>query len=475
VVSESFISFAIDQCYFRHESDDAPLWRGMANPCWVNLTDPTVVALARSFAPSYLRLGGTAADNVSYAITYPCVGGICRGHQSDPIAIPHGVLTANTWDELNHFVEAAGWEMIFGLNTLSGWDIDSNHSWDSTNAAELMRYTVDKAYPVVGWELGDEPDADDKGEAYIYPNISISHFSVLFDTASSIYSSIGSGTRASPWIIGPDVTHFGLQNGYLSHFLGGLSPPGVDVVTWHHYYQGASGTVNPTDYMDPVFLNDYPALASLAQQTFEKYDRPRKQLWMGETGGAGVEVNGSDTILGNFRAIFWWLDKLGAAAATGHSVVVRQQFQYLVVPVKGGGARVTPEFWVAQLWRKVMGTHVLAVTGDRTGVLRVYAHADASLHTVGVLAINLGNVTATATIDIGASVTEHDEFRVTAYPEPTNLEATDAALNGERLSLSPSGTLPDLVPITVSGAQLTVGPRSVTFAIFQDAWPGAGG
>ena len=123
-----------------------------------------------------------------------------------------------------------------------------------------------------------------------------------------------------------------------------------------------------------------------------------------------------------------------------------------------------------------MGTHVLAVTGDRTGVLRVYAHADASLHTVGVVAMNLGNVTATATIDIGARVTEHDEFRVTAYPEPTNLEATDTALNGEKLSLSPSGTLPDLVPITgVPGAQLTVGPRSVTFAIFQDPWPGAGG
>merc|ERR1712232_1274266 len=113
----------------------------------------------------------------------------------------------------------------------------------------------------------------------------------------------------------------------------------------------------------------------------------------------------------------------------------------------------------------VMGTQVLAVEGDRSGVLRVYAHArDAALQTVGVVALNLGAEVATATIDLGPDVLDHTEFRLASFPEPADVEATDVTVNGEKMS---PGLLPELQPIAVPGVQLVVAPRSITFAQFS--------
>lgn len=92
---------------------------------------------------------------------------------------------------------------------------------------------------------------------------------------------------------------------------------------------------------------------------------------------------------------------------TGHAVVCKQQFQYQVVSERGGGVSVTPEFWLTQLWRKLMGTRVLDVVGDRSGSLRVYAHGQQSgSGPVAVLVINLARTPADVTIS-GTSATSH--------------------------------------------------------------------
>ena len=76
---------------------------------------------------------------------------------------------------------------------------------------------------------------------------------------------------------------------------------------------------------------------------------------MGETSGAGGACAGADQVIGKFIGVFWYADKLGVAAATGHSVVAKQEFKDLVVSLPGGGVRATPGYWVAALWKKLMG------------------------------------------------------------------------------------------------------------------------
>lgn len=48
--------------------------------------------------------------------------------------------------------------IIFGLNALNGRvpqsDGSFGGSWNYTNAASLIRYTVNKGYSIHGWEFG---------------------------------------------------------------------------------------------------------------------------------------------------------------------------------------------------------------------------------------------------------------------------------------------------------------------------------
>ena len=195
----------------------------------------------------------------------------------------------------------------------------------------------------------------------------------------------GNGTSISPYVIGPDVTHGGVQQGYMSAFLDGLAKPGVDVVTWHHYYTaGKGGVVTVSQYTDPAFLDTYVGEAKQAEGQFLAYQKttnPAAQLWMGETAGAGGACTGSHQVIGKFVAVFWYADKLGAAAAARHSVVIKQEFLDQVVAVPGGGVTVTPEFWLSTMWRETMGRDVLSVGGDRGGNIRVYAHAGLPVRT----------------------------------------------------------------------------------------------
>ena len=62
-------------------------------------------------------------------------------------------MNTSQWDVVNVFVEAAGWDFIFGLNVL----LCANGSWNSTDAKELLTYTTSKGYKV-NWELGNGTD-----------------------------------------------------------------------------------------------------------------------------------------------------------------------------------------------------------------------------------------------------------------------------------------------------------------------------
>ena len=79
--------------------------------------------------------------------------------------IPYRVLTKAQWDGINAFASAAGWQIVFGLNALQGWHGPSGWEWDPSNARELMEYTIRRKFPVVGWELGNEPDLKNKNGA----------------------------------------------------------------------------------------------------------------------------------------------------------------------------------------------------------------------------------------------------------------------------------------------------------------------
>ena len=105
----------------------------------INFTAPRIINMAKALAPAMLRVGGTSGDFIIFEETTKL-----NGKESN--------FTMNTtqWDAVNMFVEAVGWDFIFGLNVL----LRKNGAWDSTDAEELMTYTTSKGYKV-NWELGN--------------------------------------------------------------------------------------------------------------------------------------------------------------------------------------------------------------------------------------------------------------------------------------------------------------------------------
>lgn len=270
--------------------------------------------------------------------------------------------------------------------------------------------------------------------------------------------------------------------------------------------RGGDATFFFLSYTDPAFLNTYVADAKNAETQFLAYVKGQAapgpspsplQLWMGETAGAGGACANSHTVIGKYVGIFWYADKLGAAAASMHSAVLKQEFTDAVVATEGGGVTVVPVFWASQLWRATMGESVLSVAGDRTGAVRVYAHKNAN-GDAGVVVINMGSSPAVVNLTVtgdgeadessmrhrrghgGSGVagtgagargshaaTSYAAYLLTAYPDPADVGATELALNGQHLVLGDGGTVPSFGKgQQMAGSTVQAPAYSVTFCIF---------
>jgi len=130
-VSDQFLSVTIDAGNIKSNWDT------------INFTATRIINMAKALAPAMLRVGGTEGDFLLFEETTD------KNNQSINV---YSNFTMNTsqWDAVNMFVQAAGWDFIFGLNVL----LRVNGSWNSTNAEELLTYTTSKGYKV-NWELGN--------------------------------------------------------------------------------------------------------------------------------------------------------------------------------------------------------------------------------------------------------------------------------------------------------------------------------
>ena len=125
-VSDQFLSVTIDAGNIRYN------WEV------INFTAPRVINMAKALAPAMLRVGGTSGDFIIFEET------------TELNQESNFTMNSSQWDAVNTFVEAVGWDFIFGLNVL----LRVNESWDGTDAEELMMYTTSKGYHV-NWELGN--------------------------------------------------------------------------------------------------------------------------------------------------------------------------------------------------------------------------------------------------------------------------------------------------------------------------------
>ncbi|KAF9623519.1 hypothetical protein IFM89_003309 [Coptis chinensis] len=445
----------------------------------------------KAFSPLKLRLGGTLQDKVIYDVgdsNHPCTQFI--KNDSQLFSFSQGCLPMPRWDELNRFFKQAGAVIIFGLNALDGRTIASDGSavgaWNSTNAASLIRYSVNKGYNIYAWELGNELSGDGVGT-----RVAAAQYASDVIELHSVVQDIYRGFKSKPQIIAPG----GFFDGKWYKELVDKTSGSLDIVT-HHIYNLGPGVdshlvekiLNPS-YLDGE-MNTFSDLKNILDRSATS-----ATAWVGEAGGA--YNSGHNHVTNAFVFSFWYLDQLGMASKYGTKTYCRQT-------LIGGNYGLldtttfvpNPDYYSALLWNQLMGRNVLSTNFTGTKKIRAYGHCAKESEGIVVLLINLdGNTTVNVHLTTETTASkrtwtlnhEHksprtrfariprgsrqtvgtqstrEEYHLTA--KDGDLHSQTMLLNGRILAVNSSGNIPLLEPISVNHVEpIRVAPFSVVFA-----------
>ncbi|KAI4376881.1 hypothetical protein MLD38_014589 [Melastoma candidum] len=454
----------------------------------LDLKNEILLNAVKAFSPLRIRMGGTLQDKVVYQSQddqSPCDMFVKNG--SEFLGFSRGCLPMSRWDELNSFFKDSGAIVTFGLNALYGRSIGSDGlvagPWDSSNAQSLLRYTVNKGYSIMGWELGNELSGSGVGA-----RVSADQYASDISTLQNLVETEYTGFESKPLILAPggffDAEWFGK---FVDQANGTLQ-----VIT-HHIYNLGPGV---DDHLVDKILN--PSYLDGARQNFQSLQTMLKNsgssavAWVGEAGGA--YNSGRNLVTNSFIFSFWYLDQLGMASIYNTKTYCRQSLiggNYGLLNTST--FQPNPDYYSALLWHRLMGSTVLDASFSGTDKLRTYAHCSKNAPGITLLLINLdGN----STIEVQVSTAEYtrsdelslqqhsqtggtdfakmsrrhsshastrEEYHLT--PDGGDLHSQTMLLNGKILQVDRSGKIPQMDPVKVRESDpISVAPYSIVFA-----------
>lgn len=395
---------------------------------------PLLNRLAAALSPCYLRIGGSEADKIFYA-------------PDDSPLVPAGyqsVLTRRQWDRLHAFCDRHGMELVFTLNAGPAARA-ADGAWNPGHAEALMARARAQGQRVSVWELGNEMNVFffvHGFRAQINPQQHLRDLHSLRALARKHFPDsrvAGQGSAYWPVLGEPLGFFFGFAREMLRQ-AAGL----VDLFTWHYYPQqsrrcpAGSRRAHPARLLDPYNLDEAAHWAGQINALRDVH-APGLPVWLGETGNA--QCGGAPGLSDRYLAGLWWLDQLGLMARCGQQVVVRQTLtgsDYGLLDEETLAPR--PDYWNSLLWKRLMGSEVLAVRVVGSDRLRVYAHRAASGGGISLLAINLDPARA-ARLRLPQFAGLACEKHLLTAPD---VLGGRVFLNGRELALLPQGALPDL-------------------------------
>ncbi|MET0179863.1 MAG: hypothetical protein ABW194_05200 [Novosphingobium sp.] len=417
-----------------------------------DLADPRLRALARHLGPAFVRVSGSWANS-----TYLEAEG---EHLSAPPAGFNQVLTRDQWRGVLAFAKAVDAEVGVSFAVSDGTR-DPGGAWTSGQAQRLIDLTRAEGAEIAFAEFINEPN---------FPALAkLPNGYSAADYARDFASFRDWARRSAPGmtIVGPggvgesaldDLPVAVSGKPQSSDELMRASPNSLQAVSYHFYGDvsqrcgaGRGKSADKAAALTPGWLDltlrDWRYYASLR----DKYE-PGDPLWLTET--AQAACGGSPWAAG-FLDTFRYVNQLGLLAQKGVQVVIHNTLaasDYGLLDEET--RRPRPNYWAAVLWRRTMGTTVLASPPSPSPDVRTYAHClRGKPGGVGLAALNLGD--AAQPIAVGGPAQAW-------VMQATPLEAKSVTINGRLPRLEATGDLSGLDGTRVAGSASLPG-KSVAF------------
>jgi heparanase len=422
----------------------------------IDLTNTRLRKLAAALGPAYVRVSGTWA-NTTY---FPAADEA----PANPPAGFGSVLTHRQWQGVIEFAKAVDARIVTSFAKGVGAR-DATGVWTSRQAKRFLDYTASHGGSIAAAEFMNEPNMAAMGgaptgyDAAAYGR-DFKAFHAFAKQAAPDMQILGPGS------VGEAIGDWAVASGYgaaellkTRDLLTASRPDHVDAFSYHHY--GAASrrcaAQGHQTTREAALTEDW---LSRTDQTLAFYRKLRDEFepgdpfWLTETADAAC---GGDPWASTFLDSFRYLDQLGRLAKQDVRVVIHNT---LVASDYGllddHTLEPKPNYWAALLWRRLMGSTVLESGVPIRQGLHLYAHClRGRPGGIALLAINNSRTRPISIVLPNGG----DRYMLSAR----DLEATQAQLNGDPLTLSECDELPVLKPIRVPAGVVELQPASITF------------
>lgn len=415
----------------------------------LDLSVPRIRALAKPLGPVYMRVSGTWANSTYVPLPGEKLDGVPAGFKQ--------VLTRDQWRGVVAFAKAVDARIVTSFPASEGAR-GPNGAWTPDQAQRLLDLTREVGGSIYGAELFNESSVPFFGG---FPK---GYSGADYTRDFRIFRAWARKAAPSLKLTGPGGASEGTM---LKHtpeleargFIGSEAllkdnPGSLDIFSYH-FYGGASSRCgqSPTGTKETALTPEWLDL-TVTDYKFYKALRDRYEpgtpIWLNETAQAAC---GGSPWAATFLDSFRYLNQLGALAQKGVQVVAHNTLaasDYALIDYDTMMPR--PNYWAAVLWRRTMGTVVLASPSFPARTLRLYAHCLAGRRGVGLLALNTGD--AAQVLDVGNA----QAWTMTAMP----LDSGTVTVNGNVPSVDAKGRIAGLDSVAVHGS-LNVPAQSIAF------------
>ena len=422
----------------------------------IDLYEKRLRTLAAALGPTYMRVSGTWANSTYFQDNdEPKMTTAPAGYKN--------VLSRKEWKGVVDFSKAVDAKLVTSF-AISDGVRDKDSIWTPVQAQALANYTKSIGGSFAAAELFNEPTYASYGGAPKGYN------ATTFAKDLARFRSFVKSSLPDMFVLGPGSTGEGgiLPSSRMAiieteDLLSANPKPMFDVFSYH-YYGGASkrcapsgvpGSISPDDALSEQWLNKTVKGYNYYKGLRDKYF-PGKSIWLTETADAAC---GGNPWAATFLDCFRYVEQLGKLAKEGVQVVMHNTLsasEYGLLDQDTHAPR--PNYWIALLWSRLMGTDVYDAGSSRSGV-------DMFVHSLkkkpggrALLIVNTLNTASAVNVPSRA-----EQYTLTA----NELQTKKIQLNGEELALTASDELPVIKGKAIKAGVIQIPPHSITFFIFS--------